>query len=119
MKKKPPKKPAESWRVISVPIWKAQVFVYCGPYEKLLERVAEAGLDASKMPDKTDVQSMEACAIRTMNDAIVWSREPMQLPLLVHELVHATIMILDARGCSDDTEAVAYTMEFLYKEATK
>ena len=126
MKKKPPKKPAESWRVISVPIWNCDVLVYCGPWDSFLKRLKEAGVDDEALAEVREDPPSNRILARTYRlkngggSQAVYSAKKMSTPTLVHELYHVTYGILDAKGVlKDDEEAFAYTLEWLYKEATK
>ena len=119
MKKNPTKKPAESWRVISVPIWNCDVLVYCGPWDSFLKRLKEAGVDPDNIvANKPHDWNTATTYSRRDGTNIIYSANPMKPAALIHELVHVVHGIMRAKGVSDE-EAFAYTLEYLYKEATK
>ena len=126
MKKKPPKKPAESWRVISVPIWACDILIYCGPWDSFFKRLKEEGVDDDGVADvRCDPPSRRVIA-RTYRlkdgggSQAIYAPRKIPTATLIHELYHVTYGILDASGVlKDDEEAFAYTLDWLYKEATK
>lgn len=126
MKKPKKQKPAESWRVIKVPIWSSDVLIYCGPWGSFLKRLKEAGVDDEGVADVRGDPPNSRIIARTYRlkdgggSQAVYSPKDIQTVTLVHELYHVTYGILDAKGVlKDDEEAFAYTLEYLYKEATK
>ena len=126
MKKPKKQKPAESWRVIDVPIWKCDVLIYCGPWESFLKKLKEIGVDDDAVEDvRRDPPRCKAaaCTYRLKNGGgaqAIYAPKKIPTETLIHELYHVTYGILDARGvCKDDEEAFAYTLDYLYKEATK
>ena len=120
MKKQKKHKPAESWRVIDVPIWKCQVAIIVGSLDFLKRTLRDSKWDMTVFPPDSDFAKAEAMTIHNGGNGsvVIYSRNPINTPVLVHELFHATIAIMRANEVNDD-EAVAYTMEYLYKEATK
>lgn len=117
----PAQEPEESWRVIDVQLLKCQLFIYVGPHDKFLDRLR----DDCKFPDsvikeisEAFEEDDEATTCFCHGNTAIWSAKPMQQSVLVHELFHAAVSMVRSRHLTDD-EAVAYTLEYLYKEATK
>lgn len=118
MKKDQPK-PAEFWRIIEVPIWDVKVFVYCGPWKSFIERLENSGIEPDNiLSNKPHDFNIATTYSRKDGMNVVYSAKPLQPHQLVHELAHATRGIMLAKNVDDD-EAFAYTIEYLYKEATK
>lgn len=120
MKKQKKQKPAEYWRVIDVPIWKCQVAIIVGSLDFLKNTLRDSKWDMTGFPPDSDFAKAEAMTIHNGGNGsvVIYSRNPFQTPVLVHELFHAAVEIARNREVNSD-EAVAYTLEYLYKEATK
>lgn len=126
MKKTKKQNPAESWRVISVPIWNCDVLVYCGPWDSFIKRLKEAGVDDEGVDDvRRDPPGCRVVArtYRLLNGGgsqAIYAPKKIPTSTLIHELYHVTYGILDAKGVlKEDEEAFAYTLDWLYKETTK
>lgn len=126
MKKKPPKRPAESWRVISVPIWNCDVLVYCGPWDSFLKQLKEAGVDddvvedVRRNPPRTTTVAQTYRLANGGGSQAIYAPKKIPTSTLIHELYHVTYGILDAKGVlKEDEEAFAYTLDWLCKEVTK
>lgn len=114
----PAQEPEESWRVIEVPIWKGHLFIHVGSDESFRVRLGEAGYDPDRIDDFEKSDEVQAITVRDESKCIIHAKRPLEPPVLVHELLHAALSIMRARHCEDE-EALCYTLEYLYKEATK
>lgn len=117
--------PEESWRVIDIPVWKSQTFIYVGPFDRFLDRLKnDAGWTDAKIKeikeetDKVEDGDGHAYTVWSGGATAIWSPYKMEPEVLVHELYHAVVALMRSRMVEDD-EAFAYTLEYLYKEATK
>ena len=67
---------------------------------------------------KEDATYLTASSFGLDGDVAIWSPSKLAPETLVHELLHAALMLMRSRNCEDE-EALCYTLEYLYKEATK
>jgi hypothetical protein len=119
--KKEAKKPEEVWRVVEVPIWDARLFIYYGPWDSFIDRLAEAGFEPENiLSNKPKDWNVATTYSRKDGANVVYSAKPLSPHALVHELVHVTNGIMRAKRVADE-ESFAYTMEWLFMvtEATK
>lgn len=120
----PAQEPEESWRVIDIPIWKGKLFIYVGPYEKFFDRLLEGGWPKESVDElrkeRPYDENNEALTVNVKGSGqiAIWCEEPISKPTLVHELCHAVHMLFRSRECEDE-EAFCYTLEYLFREATK
>ena len=124
--KKKPKRQADPWRVIQVPVWNCDVLIYFGSFDGFIKRLEELGVGYEAVesvrndrPEKTAMASTFRIKYGGGSQAVYAPKKP-SLHTLVHELYHVAYGILDAKGIlKDDEEAFAYLLEHLFKEATK
>lgn len=107
-------------RIIFVPIWDTRLYIYYGPFAAFVKWLRKNGFDDTRFIEENEPSGCRIATTYSKKDGrqIIYSRDPMYNPSLVHELSHAVHGILRARDVADE-EAFAYTMEYLYTEATK
>lgn len=120
----PAQEPDESWRSIHVPVWKSNLFLYVGPIDRFYEHLEkdcmwpEDEVNRMRAKHKEDATYLTASSFGLDGDVAIWSPTKLAPETLVHELLHAALMLMRSRNCEDE-EALCYTLEYLYKEATK
>ena len=123
MKKKPPKKPAESWRHIPVKPFRCGICIFVGTPTACVKHLRKMGfndsVDVASLKKRSDMA--KAVTILLPNgESCIYSGCNIAPGVLIHELCHAVMHMLKDREIDDaSNEVMAYTMEYLYEEATK
>lgn len=115
---------------VHVPVFSAHVAFACGDpdaVERAVRRevkrhpreypgVEFGGLTSViRRPTRCGELSYSAISMSLKNTVVIWSREPVDLPSVAHECVHAARHVLRWIE-SDDEEVESYLVEFLLRE---
>lgn len=107
---------------IPVEIFKRGVLIFFGSPSGLRDAVSKYYPDkaAQKVYDdvKAETLAYQAMTIKTLPDPIIYAKKPIEISVLIHEIVHCATYILEQIDCQDD-ETRAYLTEYLYSQSYK
>ena len=101
--------------IIPVDIFKRGLCVIIDDVNELLAELLNDMSEQEARQIICDNKNADAFTIESGNDVIIYSHNPMPLQILVHELSHATSIILKQVGIEDE-ETYAYLLEYLFGE---
>ncbi len=126
MKKKYGKQPGvQSWRHIPVPPFRCGICIFIGTPAACVKHLRKMGypdaVDTARL--KARIAEASAVAICLPNgETCIYSNRSIERGVLIHELCHAVAHLLSDKNIDEtgaNNEVFAYTLEYLFEEATK
>ena len=125
MKKKPKQSGVQSWRHIPIPPFRCGICIFIGSPAACVRHLCKMGFpDAIGVADlKARIAESSAVTIcLPYGESCVYSNRDIGHGVLVHELCHAVGHMLSYKEIAEtppNNEVFAYTLEYLFEEATK
>lgn len=107
---------------VYVPIWNANLYVYVGgDFSKFQEWACKnTTFPKDRVYDMERSVDANATTYNWYGDAIIYSMTPIRRSVLVHELLHFTLLLLRHRDVNEpDDEVRCYLLGWLYKEVVE
>lgn len=118
-------KPTESWRHIPVPPFRCGVCIFIGTPSACVKHLRKLGypdvVDAARLRSRIK-ESLAVTICMPNGESCIYSTHDIEPGALVHELCHAVAHMLEYKEITEvqpNNEVFAYTLEYLYEEATK